>query len=524
MNTDLNNPNSSEKEIEEPFINGTPSEVLTPNNRSMKIKDNDKELEKNRRPAQGLKTKFKHTFTSTKFDHDLEAQIESSSDSGNSNNEGSEKKNLFDEKSNINGLSCLTRYFGPIKGGSLRASIMAMASLTFGGGCLSFPYAIAKSGPILGLIIFILVALVSYWTLKILFINGIKTNNMNYNDIAEIAGGKFLRKITNISNVIITLGLIISYQYIINCFCLQVLNYFFGTNCETTNKIISLVVCCILFQIPLSTMRNISDLQYIGITGTISIVLAVFVIILESPFYFDQFMKSDKSIELFPPNEGLKYGWIDTVGIFLFGFSSHSGIFQIFKELNRPGRRRCNKVLNRSFILEFVLYLMLSLAGFFSTFYDSPDIFLKRKNLDSFPNDPIIIIVKMLLILTMNSCMALNYNILREAIEDIGDNNQPYTKKVDILIVICVYVFTNIITFFLNNAGTLLSFLGGLFTLIICFVVPIMSDIKVDSENKSLSRKYFNYVMLFILIIIGLICDVKSLIDFISATPPEPLC
>lgn len=420
-------------------------------------------------------------------------------------------------------LTCLQRYFSPIRDGSLRGSTIALASITFGGGCLSFPYAIAQSGPILGLIIFIIVGILSYWTLKLLLINGFESRIMDYNKLTVAAAGELMNTIANISNIILVLGLLVSYQYIIMSLCLQSMNFFFGTSCDGVTKVIQMLVCAVFLQIPLSCLRNISQLQYLSISGTLALVISVLVIIGEFPFFLTQYFDHEGTISLFPDSKTLKLGWIDTVGIFLFGFSSHNGIFQVFNELKSPSKRRCHKVLDRSFYLEFVIYILLSFAGFFSTFYETPDVFLKRKNFIGFENDYLIIIVKILLVVTLNSCLAMNYNIMRASINDMFFEGNQAPKWIDFSCVVGVYIVTNIVTYFLNNAGTLLSFLGGVGAIIICFIVPILVDIKINEEKKSFKRKVFNYIMLVISILLGLCCTTKSIYDFTTKTTEQSL-
>ena len=439
-----------------------------------------------------------------------------------SNLSGSDSED--DNISNKDGKNCCQRYFSKIGEGSLRGSTIAMASITFGGGCLSFPYAIAQTGPIVGLIIYVFIGIVSYWTIYLLMVNGYDSNTMNYNDLTVKAMGNKWRIIADICNLILCFGLIVGYQYIISSLCLQVLNYFFELECKGTVKVIQIIICAVFIQIPMSCLKDISKLQYLSISGTLALIISTLVIIVEFPFYLDQYLKAGNTIKLFPDYDTFKIGWIDTLGIYLFGFSSHNGIFQIFDEMKRPKRRRCLKVIRRAFYLEAVLYFLISFAGFFSTFYDTPDVFLKRKNLNGFKNDYVIITVKILLIVTLNSCMAMNYNIMRMSYVSMFFDNKKPTFTKDFFVVVFIYILSNIITYFLNNAGTLLSFLGGLTSVVICFIVPYGVDIKINPETKSKSRIILNYVSLVLMICIGLLCSGKSLYDFIYAKDPLPVC
>lgn len=341
---------------------------------------------------------------------------------------------------------------------------------------------------------------------------------MDYNKLTTNVISDKMRVATDISNLVLCFGLLVSYQYIISNLCLQVLHFFFDLPCGGATKAIQIAIAAVCIQIPLSCLKNISQLQYISILGTISLALSILVIVVESPFYF---MENSSSFKLYPDNIGL--GWIDTTGIFLFGFSSHNGIFQIFRELKRPGLRRCKKVLGRAFYLELVMYFILSVAGYLSTFSNTPDVFLKRKNLENF-TDYFIIVVRILLVLTMNSSVAVNYNIMRMSINSMIFNNVKPSFLVDASIVVFVFILSNTLNYFLVNAGTLLSFLGGMATVIICFIMPILVDIKVNEEKKSKYRKYFNYLFLVGIILISLTCTGKALYDFITDTSQNDIC
>lgn len=370
-------------------------------------------------------------------------------------------------------------------------------------------------------------ASLSYLTLKYLLDNGFKYKIMGYNELIEYRLGSKWRYAADISNLISCVGTLISYQYIISALCLQVLNYYFETPCSGYFKLIQIVIVAVVFQIPLSMLKDISHLQYVSIIGTITLGLSIIVIIIECPFYFIQEYNKNNSnpISLFPPknsNIDLRFSWIDTFGILFFGFASHTGIFQPFQELNRPGRRRLYKVLNKSFQIESILYILLTIAGFLSTFYDTPDVFLKRKNLKGF-DDYFIIIVRILLVLTMNSCIAVNFNVLRMSVKSLILGNNP-SKKKDFVFIITTYIVTNAITYFVQNAGSLLSFISGVSLTLIAFVVPILIEIKSNKEEKKTLKIIFNYIFLLIICIISIICIAKSGYDMVTSKITENNC
>jgi len=119
---------------------------------------------------------------------------------------------VTDSDTNIHPRTCFHRYFGPIKAGSLRGAIFSMASITFGVGCLASPSAVSKCGPIIALLIFIFVGIITYYTLSLLVINGMKTKIYDFYQLVEKTMGSKKLLFSNINNLIICIGCIIAYQ------------------------------------------------------------------------------------------------------------------------------------------------------------------------------------------------------------------------------------------------------------------------------------------------------------------------
>lgn len=205
--------------------------------------------------------------------------------------------------------SCLKRYFSGIRAGSLRGSTLALASITFGGGCLSFPYAVARSGPVIGLLIFLIIGFLSYLTLKYLLWNGLDSRLMHFNKLTTEAGGNNLRIAADICNLILCFGLIVSYEYILSNMLMQTLHEFFNYACDGYAKIIQIAVTTIFILIPLSSLKDIAKLLYLSIIGTVTLALSILVILGEFPFYLKEYIKSGKVMQLFPEN--LSTGWMD---------------------------------------------------------------------------------------------------------------------------------------------------------------------------------------------------------------------
>lgn len=433
-------------------------------------------------------------------------------------------KHSFADEPNKYHRNCLSRWFHAISGGSLRGSIFAVASVTFGGGCLAFPNAISKVGPLIGLIIFILSAYLSYLTTIYLVETGIKKKILDYNELVRQSCGEKMRIFADINNIVLCFGVIMSYQYMVYGFLMPLLNLLFGIEETDLNRFYCVIICMVMIQIPLSLLKNISILQYASLTATVSLCYCIILIVIECPFYFKQDYGKSKyyEISILPPN-GIGLNWLNTLSTFLFGFCVHNGLFQVFMEMDRPNLRRSLKVTNRATWIELILYFAISYAGFFSFFYKCEDVVLKRKDLEGF-DDYFMIVAKVSLMIVLNCCMAINYNIMRLSVRSMVFNNAVPKFYIDFMITVGVYIISNLITFYVKDASTILGFVGGISTVVISFVCPILIKIKLGSDHDPKWKIILNYIFLYAMCAIGVACTVKAIYDYIEQlNEPTPV-
>ena len=416
---------------------------------------------------------------------------------------------------------CLRRWFGPIGGGSLRGSTIAMASITFGGGCLAFPNAVAQTGPIVAAIVFIIVAIFSYYTLYILLDSGLKAQVMDYNNLIEKTMGKKMVFFSDINNLILCIGVIMSYQLTVYNFALELGYIYFGVEKTSINKLIVISFCFVLIQMPLSLLKNISSLQYASMVGTVALIYSIFIIVIESFWYFPLY-HDKQGIDL-PPNSDLfrapHLGYFDTFSTFLFGFASHNGIFQVFDELKRPSSQRYKKVLARSFYIELVLYISIAFGGFYSTFYQTPDVFLKRQDVLFDGKDYLIHIAKVTLFICLHCVMAINYNIMRMSFKSMFFNNQTIPFVKDFFITLVTYIISNVAVFFIEDVTQILGVIGGFCTVVICFINPIMIHIKLSGKPHTALSNVIAWSILIFVTVFGTAATIKSLVfNFLPKT------
>mmetsp|Transcript_55640 Transcript_55640/g.76517 ORF Transcript_55640/g.76517 Transcript_55640/m.76517 type:complete len:129 (+) Transcript_55640:291-677(+) len=113
------------------------------------------------------------------------------------------------------------------RAGGTYGSIFSLVAATLGSGTISFAYAIAANGIILGALLIILGALVSYYTGMLLVTVSNHTGRQRYEDIAQELYGKRCKNITSVLNLLCLMGFVLAYIVYIKTMVPQILLLFY---------------------------------------------------------------------------------------------------------------------------------------------------------------------------------------------------------------------------------------------------------------------------------------------------------
>lgn len=407
------------------------------------------------------------------------------------------------------------RYLGPIRAGSLRGGSFAMCSITFGAGCLLFPSAVRITGPILAAVLFISLALLAYYTEYLLVKAAVKLNVLDYEKLIKFKLGNGMAVFYDINNIVFVIGVIMLYQKAIYEFGLSLLEVFFGIDQERKDaKLYLMLACFILVQIPLGILKNISKLQYASIVAVVCIGYCIVVVMVEMPFYFKNYLDAGKTIPLINEFHWKDNNYFDAIATFLFGYSCHNGILQVLSEISKPNERRSMKIIRNAFIMELVLYGLMAFCGYFSTFADTPDIFITRPDLPGF-KDYFIVVAQATLFICLHCVVAVNYNIMRASFKSICFAEKEVSNWVDFIILVSCLGFCNVFVFYLESVIDIIGIVAGFSNILICFINPVLIYVKTFYEKWSW-RQLVPYSVMVFLTVTGTICTIKSIITCIE--------
>lgn len=114
--------------------------------------------------------------------------------------------------------------------------------------------------------------------------------------------------------------------------------------------------------------------------------------------------------------------------ITFFSFSCHIEVLPVYDELQNPTDKRVNKVVDRSVIINTAFYLLIGLAGYFSTFSETKSIVIIRDHIGNSDGVSLLMLIAMVLIIFI-LCLAypMNFIPLRTMIMYKFNKTHKYT-------------------------------------------------------------------------------------------------
>ncbi|KAK6203129.1 transmembrane amino acid transporter protein-domain-containing protein [Scheffersomyces amazonensis] len=216
---------------------------------------------------------------------------------------------------------------------------------------LSLPYAFKVSGWILGSIIFLISAIITNKTAKLLGKILAKHPELNtYGDIAFIFGGKSVAVVVTIIFLIDMIGAMLS-------LILLFTDSFSILLPQISKSALKAIVVSVLFILSLFPLSILSMLSLLGITCTLTVIIIVIICglsITQSPgSLWDPVPTS-----LWP----LRYDYlILSLGLFMAPWGGHPVFPELYRDMRHP--IKYNKSTNISFTTSFLLELGLSIIG-----------------------------------------------------------------------------------------------------------------------------------------------------------------
>ena len=178
---------------------------------------------------------------------------------------------------------------------------------------------------------------------------------------------------------------------------------------------------------PLNLLKDITKLRFTSIFGIFCLFLVAIVIIAELPMYIRNY------------KEDVKINWVDVTVSFdknlyffkgtatlFYAYNCHMGLFPIYEKMVEPTKKRIDKVLQRSLMLDAGFYIIVGITGYLTQPIDTPSFIMER---DKIGNDIIMTIGRILIVFLITCKIPANYNAARISIFELCFGTREIDNK-----------------------------------------------------------------------------------------------
>ncbi|KAF8820983.1 transmembrane amino acid transporter protein [Cardiosporidium cionae] len=271
------------------------------------------------------------------------------------------KENALGEvaESNVQQPSWIRRSFQRMSAGSLRGSIFLLTNSALGAGILTLPYAFKLSGYVLGSLLLIFDAIIAGFTSYVLFMTVAIYKEKSYADICLKVLGPVSAFAVDAVIALNGIGMSMTLFVYLGDFVPNALQAF-ALPALLHNRSFLLTICLVLMW-PMAIQKLMGSLKGLSFAILVTLVAVCATIITKSFSLFSQnHLEYPIVLFAFDWNFGVWYS------ICLFAYSQHMNVCSIAEELKNPTKPRILKVVFRSLALEFFLYMIFGLFGYFS--------------------------------------------------------------------------------------------------------------------------------------------------------------
>eukprot|EP00413_Alexandrium_margalefii_P039008 CAMPEP_0204594614 /NCGR_PEP_ID=MMETSP0661-20131031/52180_1 /ASSEMBLY_ACC=CAM_ASM_000606 /TAXON_ID=109239 /ORGANISM="Alexandrium margalefi, Strain AMGDE01CS-322" /LENGTH=472 /DNA_ID=CAMNT_0051605033 /DNA_START=37 /DNA_END=1455 /DNA_ORIENTATION=+ len=381
------------------------------------------------------------------------------------------------------------RTLAPMGSGSLRGSVLALASTAFGSGVLALPWVYASMGLALGSALMAAGAFAAFASLRLLANAAWATGAQDYAEIVRRALGPRTVLFLDFVLVLYCGGAVCGYYVFIEQFG-PLLTESLGLPAwfqRPTNLVMLLTAFPVL---PMCLTRTLSSLRYASLVSTASLIAVAVMLIVQTPGKYAEMSSAGQIGDLISPPVGVWRLLPRAAAIFFFAFCCHINACAAYAGMDDPVPYRVDKVISRSVLLMVFVYGCVGVCGFVSygpacaeEVPESPWPSCTPTNILASPrfNGPVSALSRLCMAVALCVAIPLNLHaaraILQRWLPSAPDRQAPRDRDQSSLyvhIALTVLILGSMLSLAVlyRNVNNILGVLGGFAAVSFMFVIP----------------------------------------------------
>ncbi|XP_027714773.1 sodium-coupled neutral amino acid transporter 1 [Vombatus ursinus] len=374
---------------------------------------------------------------------------------------------------------------------SMSLSIFNLANSIVGSGILGLSYALANTGLIPFLFLFILVTILTGYSINLMLACSEKTGCLNFEKMGEkiysIKGKYIIFGTTFLQNM----GAILSYLFIIKSELPGVIKVLIGKEEEFPiwyldgRILIILITIAIIF--PLCLMKH---LGIIGYTSGLSLTCMLFflIVIIYEKFKLscpmpgiDESTLSNATIKEMCTSRYivLNFKSVYALPTIAFAYVCHQAVLPVYKDLKERSLKNMKIVTNVSILSMCFLYLMTAFFGYL-TFYGKVHSSLLHK----YPDDDILIlIVRLSVMMAVTLTIPVLFLTSRESLAELL-KKAYFNLGERIVIAVVILGLVDLLVICVPTMKDIFGVLGTTTANMLIFIIPTILFLKITSQDS----------------------------------------
>ncbi|KAI4898486.1 hypothetical protein NFI96_020942 [Prochilodus magdalenae] len=420
---------------------------------------------------------------------------------------------------------------------SFGMSIFNLSNAIMGSGILGLAYAMSNTGIILFLVLLVLIAILSSYSIHLLLKSAGVVGIRAYEQLGLRAFGQAGKIIAAIVITVHNIGAMSSYLFIVKIELPAVISGLMGqdnTDLHTTEWYINgnylIIIVSLGVILPLALMRQ---LGYLGYTSGFSLSCMVFFLISviykkfvtdcpvsgsnSTQTHINAVYSSDNNTceaELVTLTPQAAY----TIPILAFAFVCHPEVLPIYTELRKPTKKRMQNVANISILAMFIMYLLTAIFGYL-TFYGN----VGQELLASYKaTDTLMLCVRLAVLVAVTLTVPVVLFPIRRAVLQLLFPEKPFHWGRHILIAVCLLILVNVLVIFVPDIRDIFGVIGATTAPSLIFILPGLFYLRIVPEEQEpvKSRPKIMAIMFAALGFILMILSISSIIvEWVTGNP-----
>uniref|UniRef100_A0A8C1QLG8 Solute carrier family 38 member 5a n=1 Tax=Cyprinus carpio TaxID=7962 RepID=A0A8C1QLG8_CYPCA len=351
---------------------------------------------------------------------------------------------------------------------SFGMSILNLSNAIIGSGILGLAYAMANTGIIFFVILLILIAVLSAYSIHLLLESAGVVGIRAYEQLGYHAFGQPGKILAACIIILHNIGAMSSYLFIVKIELPHIIQGYLG---YTSGFSLSCMVFFLISVSPLSIRLH-------------TVYMYQSTLIMTEMSNMTNKNMTNKSISplclIRSSTRSLSQSTAFTIPIMAFAFVCHPEVLPIYTELKNPSKKRMQTVANISILVMSVMYLLTAIFGYL-TFYGN----VESELLEMYSKKDILILcVRLAVLIAVTLTVPVVLFPIRRAILQLLFPDKPFHWVRHISIAVCLLFLVNLLVIFVAKIRDIFGFIGATSAPSLIFILPGIFYICIVPKDK----------------------------------------